>query len=162
MFLCFFSIYINQKTLLFFSITFLWITEKLKPSRYNTNPLFKSSRILKLTDYIILQNFLFAHDNINKNLPSSLISSFFVFQSYNRSLRGEKKHQLKKRQTRTVLYGSKSVRSKSIEDWNNINDSLHHLHLHFKSKNTCKNIISNFLLDQYQIITPIFKLCISN
>ena len=120
-----------------------------KPSRYSTNPLFKSSRILKLTDYIILQNFLFAHDNINKNLPSSLISSFFVFQSYNRSLRGEKKHQLKKRQTRTVLYGSKSVRSKSIEDWNNINDSLHHLHLHFKSKNTCKNIISNFLLDQY-------------
>ena len=43
-----------------------------KPPRTSATPLFKSCKILKLMDNINLQNFLFAHDSLNNNLPSPL------------------------------------------------------------------------------------------
>ena len=40
--------------------------------------LYKASSILKLSDSIELSNFLFAHDNLNNNLPSALKSSVTI------------------------------------------------------------------------------------
>ena len=42
------------------------------PTRTSATPLFKRSRILKLADNVSLQNFLFAHDSLKNNLPTSL------------------------------------------------------------------------------------------
>ena len=44
----------------------------------DTEPLFHSSQILKFTDHVNLQNFLFSHDFLNYNLPSYLHVSFAV------------------------------------------------------------------------------------
>ena len=43
-----------------------------KPSRYSVNHLYNKSEILKFGDSIKLSNFLFAHDNLKNNLPSTL------------------------------------------------------------------------------------------
>ena len=40
------------------------------------DPLYKNSKILKISDVIKLQNFVYIHDSINGNLPSSLINIF--------------------------------------------------------------------------------------
>ena len=42
------------------------------PFRSTATPLFKQCNILKIADNISLQNFLFAHDSLNNNLPSSI------------------------------------------------------------------------------------------
>ena len=41
--------------------------------RAHTSPIFKEHKILKLHDYIVLENCLFIHDFINKKLPSCFI-----------------------------------------------------------------------------------------
>ena len=43
-----------------------------KPPRTSATPLFKTSRILKVADYVSLQNLLFAHDSLKGNLSFSL------------------------------------------------------------------------------------------
>ena len=48
-----------------------------RSKRASAAPLFKSSNILKLVDHITLQNFLYAHDCLRKNLPTSLIDERF-------------------------------------------------------------------------------------
>ena len=123
-----------------------------KPSRYPSNSLYKESRILKISDFITLQNFLFAHDNLNKKLPKSLNKVSFSFTSSNVYLRGEQKNQIKRIHTRTILYGSQSITSKSIDAWNYVNNLLYHNQLHLKSKYVCKQIVTNFLLDKYESI----------
>ena len=40
--------------------------------RTSATPLFKRCEILKLADYVNLQNFLFAYDSLKNNLPSYL------------------------------------------------------------------------------------------
>ena len=123
-----------------------------KPSRYPSNSLYKESRILKISDFITLQNFLFAHDNLNKKLPKSLNKVSFSLTSSNVYLRGVQRNQIKRIHTRTILYGSQSITSKSIDAWNYVNNLLYHNQLHLKSKYVCKQRVTNFLLDKYEPI----------
>ena len=43
--------------------------------RPSVNPLYSKCKILKFADNIILSNFLFAHDSIKSNLPTSFCDS---------------------------------------------------------------------------------------
>ena len=109
---------------------------------------FKESEILKVADHVSLQNILFAHDSINENLPSSLCGAMnMVGTIYN--TRNEMYHQLNTPCTRTVTYGSKSIRSKSVEIWNLVNRSNPAEKLKEKSRAACKIFVKKFLLSQY-------------
>ena len=109
------------------------------PPRTSATPLFKSCEILKLADYVSLQDFLYIHDNLKGNLPLSLTENFSFVNTVNNT-RSEMYHQLDKLRTRTILYGTHSIKSRSVEIWNFINELFHTEKLHKKSRQSCKNI----------------------
>ena len=118
------------------------------PSRSSATPLFKKCEILKLTDYISLQIFLIAHDSLNNNLPSSL-SDQLSFVNLNINTRSEMFLQLDRLRSNTILYGSNSIKSKSIHVWNFINKQFYLDKLHEQSKLFCKKFVKKFLIDRY-------------
>ena len=118
------------------------------PRRTSATPLFKRCEILKLTDYISLQNFLFAHDSLKDNLPSSLSGQLSFVDTVNNT-RSEMYFQLDRLRTRTILYGSNSIKSKSVDVWNSVNQLLYPEKLYEKSKQSCKKIVTKFLIDRY-------------
>ena len=97
----------------------------------------KNCEILKLTDYISLQDFMYVHDNMKGNLPVSLTGNFSFVNTVNNT-RSELYHQVDKLRTKTILYGSKSIKSKSVEIWNFINEIFYKEQLHEKSRQSCK------------------------
>ena len=119
-----------------------------QPCRTSATPLFKNCEILKLADNINLQNFLFAHDSLKNNLPSALTGQLsFVNTVYN--TRNESYYQLKRPSNNTILYGSNSIKSKSVDIWNFINMHSYHEKFHEKSRTVCKKIVTKFLIGKY-------------
>ena len=100
--------------------------------RSSANLLFKDSKILKLADFILLQNILFVHDNLRNKLPASLADKF-TFTNTGNSTRNVLNNQLNSLKTRTILYGSKSIESRCIDNWSSVNDHFHDLKLQDKS-----------------------------
>ena len=118
------------------------------PFRTSANPLFKTCNILKISDNVIIQNFLFAHDCLNNNLPISINTNLTLVKT-SMNTRNEMYHQLNRIKTKTILYGTNSILSKSVDVWNFINKSLYHLNLLKKGRKVCKKIITAFLIDRY-------------
>ena len=116
-------------------------------SRMSATPLYKTCKILKLSDSIKLQNVLFAFDSINRQLPSPL-NNLFDFYDTNYNTRTENLPVLKRLQTRTILYGSNSIKSKVVDTWNHF--ILNHMDNQHKSRSICKKLITNILLDRYE------------
>ena len=121
-----------------------------KPKGTSTTPLFKSSGILNLKDFITLQNCLFAHDHINRNLPASLYDDRINFVQTSGNTRNERLNQLVNFRTNTVLYGTRSIKSRAVQAWNEINVDLYEMKLQNHSKAVCKNKVFIYLLDKYE------------
>ena len=51
------------------------------PLRYSVNSLYNKCEILKFGDSIKLSNFLYAHDNIKGNLPTTLCAGITLLDS---------------------------------------------------------------------------------
>ena len=120
------------------------------PRRTSATPFFKSNEILKLADNITLQNFLYAHDCLRKNLPSSLIDERLTLVNVvDKNTKGKRLNQLEKIRTDTILYGSKSIKSKSVDAWNLINELFYQKKLQEKSKLFCKKFVTQYLVDNY-------------
>ena len=120
-----------------------------KPKRTTALPLFKKSEILNLTDYIVLQNCLFAHDCINGKLPTPLLDDRITFVQTSGNTRAERLNQLVNFRTKTVLYGTNSIKSRAVKSWNDVNVELHYLKLQGESKSICKKRIYEHLLGKY-------------
>ena len=119
-----------------------------KPRRASADPLFKECKILKLADNINLQNFLLVHDSLNNNLPSSLSGKFALVDTVHNT-RNETYFQIDRPINKTFLYGSRSIKSKSVDIWNFINAHSYQEKLQEKSRSICKTFVSKFLLDRY-------------
>ena len=119
-----------------------------KPTRASVSPLFKNCKILKLKDNVNLQNFVFAHDSIKSNLPSSLLGQLLFVDTVHNT-RNEDYFQLHKPPNKTVLYGTNSIKSKSVDIWNTINRTYYPVKLHEKSRPICKSFVKNFFISQY-------------
>merc|ERR1711928_37766 len=102
-----------------------------------------------LSDYIVYQNGLFAHDCINGKLPGPLLDDRITFVQTPGNTRAERLNQLVNFRTKTVLYGSNSIKSRAVKAWNDVNVELHHLVLQDVSKSICKKRIYEYLLDKY-------------
>ena len=120
-----------------------------QPFRASAIPLFKSSSILTLADFVKLQNFLYAHDSLKQNLPQSLIDERFVIVNTGLNTRCERLNHLHTIATETILYGTRSIMSQSIEAWNSVNDDLHDEKLQNKSKAVAKHKVFDLLLSKY-------------
>ena len=112
---------------------------KFKSRRTSAIPLFKESGILNLKDYITQQNCLFAHDSINRNLPLPLLDDRITFVQTSGNTRDERLNQLVNFRTNTVLYGTRSIKSRAVRAWNEINIDLHSLRLQNCSRSICKD-----------------------
>ena len=121
-----------------------------KPKRTSATPLFKLAGILNLRDYITQQNCLFAHDCLNGNLPRPLLDDRIKFVHTAGNTRAERLNQLVNIRTKTVLYGTKSIKSRAITAWNQINIDLHHMRLQTVSKSICKDRVFKYLLNKYE------------
>ena len=120
-----------------------------QPPRTSATPLFKASSILlKINDHINLQNFLLAYSSLKGILPSSLQGNM-NFLEHPHETRNMGCLQLSRPSTKTIIYGSKSIKARSIEIWNSINKNHHEQRFLDKSLPVCKNYIKNLLLANY-------------
>ena len=120
-----------------------------KSKRTSANPLFKEAGILNLHDFITLQNCLYAHDIINRNLPSPLQDDRVTFVNTPGNTRNQRLNQLLNFRTNTVLYGTRSITASAVKAWNDINLDLHHLKLQNLSKSLCKIKVIQYLINKY-------------
>ena len=119
-----------------------------RPPRTSATPLLKASNILKIKDFINLQNFLLVHDSLRGVLPASL-GGRIVFLEHVHATRNMGCLQLFRTRTRTVNYGSRCIKARSVDIWNSINKTHHKEKLHEKSRSVCKNFIFKLLLAEY-------------
>ena len=82
-------------------------------------------RILKLKDFITLQNILFVYDCLEEERMKSFNTTFKQMETnqfYN--TRSFNTHQLKRRDFKTEKYGCFSILSKCLSDWNLLQNDL--------------------------------------
>ena len=118
------------------------------------DPLYYKSKILKLSDYVKLLNFNYVHNTLNGNLPVPLKNAFTVAtNTYSHDTRGASNHKMLLPKVRTQPYGICSVKYQSVGFWNIMVSEFPEDKLHLKSKYICKKKITNYFLDQYNLIT---------
>ena len=71
--------------------------------------------------YVNLQNFLFGYDSLKGNLPSSLTGKLSLVDIIHNT-RNEYTFQLNRPYSKTIVYGSRSIKSRSVDMWNFINE----------------------------------------
>ena len=85
----------------------------------DSNPIYKIKKILKLKDYISLQNCLFVHDYTNKNLPLCFNDYFqFVNEVHSKRTKNSELGCIFVPHFTTIKYGINSITRRSIDSWN--------------------------------------------
>ena len=82
--------------------------------------------MLNVTNIITLHNCILVFDHLNSSLSAIFNELFKLFKeqhSYN--TRGARRYVLNIPKMKTSFYGSRSVKVKSIKDWNNIIAKIH-------------------------------------
>ena len=90
-----------------------------------SSPLNKTSQILKLTDIIKLQNFLYVYDSFSSNIPSSLRNTFsFVNTRHGHHTRINQQKCVNLPISKTIEYGINSICGQSARIWNSLQVTL--------------------------------------
>ena len=91
-----------------------------------SEPLYQKLKINKLKSNIILNNCLFVFDKLTNNLPD-VFDQFFLplKEQHNHNIRGSEQYLLNIPKTNTQMFGSNSIKTKSIKDWNEIIRKIH-------------------------------------
>ena len=115
-----------------------------------STPLYKKSEILKLSDHVRLQNFLYVHNSINGTLPVALRNLFqMAADTHEINTRGASQCKVTLPKARTQNYGINSINYQSAASWNLFMSILCEENLHRKSKSICTKAITKFFLDSY-------------
>ena len=118
--------------------------------RSSVNSLYNKCAILKFEDSIKLSNFLFAHDNLKRNLPSTLCGSItFVAFEHSQISRNQDSKQVNIPAVRTKTSGSDSIKSKSVSIWNDINRIFLHKQLIHQKRSFCKSFLKEYFVKGY-------------
>ena len=118
--------------------------------RDSSTPLYKASKILKLTDNIKLNNFLFVLDEINDTLPPALHDTFqLTAHSHDYSMCSTTQHKVNIPSVKTTIYELRSITFQSSHDWNFFINHFNDKFLHTKRKTFCKKVLSDFFLESY-------------
>jgi len=109
---------------------------------------YKASKILRIEDYIKLQNFLYAFDNINNILPETLCNTFtFLSHSHSYPTKSSNNFNISLPMIRTSTYGLKSITFQSGTEWNFFMNQFDQLQNACRGK--CKAKIIEHFLDSY-------------
>ena len=111
-------------------------------------PLYKQSKILKLTDLIKLNNCVLVSNHQNKKLPTAFKNFFVPINEFHSHTTRHSNCRLVVPGTKTVTYGTNSIKTQATNTWN---DMLIRLKINLKecSKATLKKLIHTFLLQLY-------------
>ena len=91
-----------------------------------SGPLYNQLKINSLKNNIILNNSLFVFDNLANNLPDVIDQFFKSFKElHNHNTRGSQQYLLNIPKTNTRMFGSNSIKIKSINDWNKMMHKIH-------------------------------------
>ena len=94
---------------------------------YDANPdaLYRRNKILKLEDFIKLQNCLLVHDYMNNTLPSCFQDYCFKqnYMNYNVHTRNSTLGCLFVPNKKTTTYGLRSISQQAIYNWNKVTKS---------------------------------------
>ena len=116
------------------------------------NPLYSKSNILKLTDYVKLQNFCYVHNSINGNLPASLRNSFTIAaDTHNQNTRGASQFKMLQPKARTQPFGINSIKYQAAGFWNIVANASPEEKFHLQSMSMCKKKVKKYLIDQYNL-----------
>ena len=101
-------------------------TINLKQSMEPSEPLYQKLRTDKLKNNIILNNCLFTFDKLTNNIRD-VFGQFFqpLKEQHNYYTRGSQQYLLNIPKTNTQMFGSNSIKIKSIKDWNEIIRKIH-------------------------------------
>ena len=102
---------------------------------------------MKFGDSIKLSNFLYAHDNIKDNLPTTLCASIALMDSkHSQITRNQKGNQVNIPTIRTKTSGTHSIKSKSVNTWNDLNKLFIKKQFVNQKRNFCKSLIKSYFV----------------
>ena len=117
-----------------------------KDPTYPVTQLYKELKILKLSDYISLQNTLFVRDCLKKQIPQAFHSYFKTSNENHSHLTcGALKQMVDLPVVRTETNGRYSITTKSARSWNYLQSKLDKNLLELKRHIAKKAIIEYFL-----------------
>ena len=109
--------------------------------RSHTEPLFKNSKILKITDLYEMKLLLFAHDYRNNLLPKSFLNFFPVRNPYVTTRQSNNIYIHKPR----TNFSASSISHKTVSAWNNLPNNLKIIN----SRSIFKQSIRSKFIDSY-------------
>ena len=105
--------------------------------------------ILKLKDFILLQNNLFIKDCLSENVQGSFNDKFHPSKlSLKHTARSSSTYQLNVNNFKTERYDRKSITNKCTLDWNNLQKILKQ-NFQMMKRSDLKTNIKNYVLKQY-------------
>ena len=103
---------------------------------------------MKFDDSIKLSNFPYAHDNIKGNLPTTLCAGIRLLDSkHSQITRNQKGNQVP--MVRTKTSGANSIKSKSVNTWNDLNKLFIKKQFVNQKRNFCKSLIKSYFIKGY-------------
>ena len=116
----------------------------------HSNPIYNREKIIKLDDFVSLQNCLFVHDHLNDKLPTCFDDYFKqVKEIHSFGTRNSSSGCLFVNQSNSRKYGLNSITNKSINSWNFFTKKLK-CNLKDISRFSLKQKITQYFLDSYQ------------
>ena len=93
---------------------------------------------------------MFVYNCTKKELPTALLNNFnTVSNIHNYNTRGARQHKMVVPKVNTQIYGIQSITFQSVNFWNFIVSKYRTKELHLQSKSHCKNVVTNFFLENY-------------
>ena len=108
-------------------------------------------KVLKLSDHVKLQNFLFVHNSLNNKLPKPLRNSFTFMAETFSNTRSTIQNKMALPKARTLTYGLHSISYCSAAMWNVIAKDFPLASPHLKSISLCKIQFRKDLIDSYNL-----------
>ena len=100
--------------------------KSLKQFMEPSGPIYNQLKINSLKNNIILNNCLFVFDKLANNLSDIFYQFFKSFKEmHNRNTRGSQQYLLNVPKINTQMFGSNSIKFKSINDWNKMIRKIH-------------------------------------
>ena len=120
-----------------------------KPPRESANKLYLDTSIIKLEDQIKVSNCLIGFGYQNKMLPSSFNEFLTPVHLTHEHDTKSKNLKFKVNRTKTISWGSNSIKSKTISTWNRIIDKIN-VNIYNVSKSTFKKKLADHFSQKYK------------
>ena len=114
------------------------------------SPLYKELNLLKLRDFVTLQNLLLVHDYFNDNLPESFSGYFTLSRDmHTHGTRSAILGHLFVPNKDSVRYGRNSIKLQTILSWNNFAQKFSGIDLLQYTRTNFKKVIVKHFIDNY-------------